>query len=47
MVNKVKNLYMQHKKNTLEAQKNLGAEDFDTIFNEYIPVRDDKVSPWI
>ena len=43
MVHKAKYLYKQYRNNTYQAQKKLGAEDFDTIFNEHIPIRDDEV----
>lgn len=41
MLTRAKGQFTQYKKNTLNQNKKLNAEDFDTIFSDYIPERDD------
>jgi hypothetical protein len=43
MVSKAQNLYKQYRNNTFQSQNHLFAEDFDTLFQDHIPVREDPV----
>jgi hypothetical protein len=45
MVNKAQSLYKQYRSNTLQSQNHLNTENFETLFQDHIPVRDDEVPP--
>lgn len=45
MVNKAQSLYKQYRNNTLQSQNHLNTENFETLFQDHIPVRDDEVPP--